>query len=98
MVMTLKSSSLKLHTAAIGTEKLSQIQINKSTVLAKVWRTLIRKKKRTPEALRLKAEYNSEMPVHVESCYPDTHLSLHHRQWLATEVIYSVSPINRAFQ
>lgn len=66
----------------------------KTTVLTEVWKTFIKSKLRlctcsTSEALRLRAPYNSfsEMPLHVESCYPDTHLSLHHRQWLVTEVV-----------
>lgn len=99
--MTRKSSSLKLHTAATGTAKQeSSLQVtnsdekHKTTVLTEVWKTFIKSKLRlctcsTSEALRLRAQYNSfsEMPLHVESCYPDTHLSLHHRQWLVTEVV-----------
>ena len=66
----------------------------KTTVLTQVWKTFIKSKLRlracsTSEALRLRAQYNafSEMPLHVESCQPDTHLSLHHWQWLVTEVV-----------
>lgn len=37
------------------------------------------------------------MPVHVASCYLDSHLSPR-RQWLATELVHSITPVNVAHQ